>query len=666
MTNPSSLPWKLVAASPDMMDTAFSTRLFPSAWRPSLALSVYEPDDPPDGLCGQRLTYLKVTCCITGYQPSEEETDQIVAAFSEQPTDDQRAARDRVLSQYFACYGAVLNVGVFPGPRKVWREVTIDCAALPDARPDADVSNPIEIGGVKFIAEGVAANRFVDTFPPGGDGRAELHLHHTLVVTFAAGMNVGKVQAQIVHSSEAGVTMEAFRSGQTVGSRWSGHDQNTIHTLVIDEDGIDRVVFTAPHHQASLLEFRYEVPAGDTSDTKGIPLDDFPRIVSLDSPESSQVKVRGHHVGANRAVYQVLALPDVSESRDSSFLHDVHTIDGIHEFVLIVSRPQNMDGLCVETWLETGNFPENTDIKSSSLDYDESFEDFPVTETANSGFFSRDCKTIDADYTVGSGWVIDRRPERGHDAGHPGLKMMADRSNDVASGSLQDESYVAISDTTVSVKGTICGRRSPFAPAASFDRTYRVFTRLQQPKPALQQRSTEVERLLITARELSVCFRSKGKCPEVAIRPTRRIPKPDRAIVDEPFIKMNKALLSGDASTTSRSAAAKAFVRQVEQAMANSWRQPTRYPLGHVGFLDSEFFKERVQPLVPQDALRRTVASVPDLPKLVRAFGDRATVAEILELDLGQLARRAGITVEQAGDLRQRLLRIHTGGSKNS
>ena len=68
---------------------------------------------------------------------------------------------------------------------------------------------------------------------------------------------------------------------------------------------------------------------------------------------------------------------------------------------------------------------------------------------------------------------------------------------------------------------------------------------------------------------------------------------------------MNKALLSRDAPAAGSRAAArgpamKAFLKQVEQAMTNSWRLPGRYPLGQVGFLDSEFFKERIQPLVQQ------------------------------------------------------------------
>src|SRR4029453_10189013 len=107
---PTNVAWKLIAASPDMMDTVFCNKLFPSAWRSSLAVSVYEPplDEQPKGLCGQRLAYLKMTCSITGYQPSKEETDQIVASFPDQPTADQRPALDRLLSEYLPCYGGLV------------------------------------------------------------------------------------------------------------------------------------------------------------------------------------------------------------------------------------------------------------------------------------------------------------------------------------------------------------------------------------------------------------------------------------------------------------------------------------------------------------------------------------------------------------------------------
>ncbi|CCH79182.1 hypothetical protein BN12_4040014 [Nostocoides japonicum T1-X7] len=65
---PRDIPWKLVAVSPDMMDTDFCDRTFPYRWRSSLAISAYEPslDDLPEGMCGDRLTFLRVTSTITG------------------------------------------------------------------------------------------------------------------------------------------------------------------------------------------------------------------------------------------------------------------------------------------------------------------------------------------------------------------------------------------------------------------------------------------------------------------------------------------------------------------------------------------------------------------------------------------------------------------------
>ena len=58
---PIDVPWSLIAASPDMMDTTFCDDGFPPPWRSSLAIYAYEPspDDLPQQLCDQRVTYLK-------------------------------------------------------------------------------------------------------------------------------------------------------------------------------------------------------------------------------------------------------------------------------------------------------------------------------------------------------------------------------------------------------------------------------------------------------------------------------------------------------------------------------------------------------------------------------------------------------------------------------
>ncbi len=54
---PINIPWKQIAVSQDMMDKIFCNKLFPFAWRSSMAISVYEPppEDLPEELCGDFL-----------------------------------------------------------------------------------------------------------------------------------------------------------------------------------------------------------------------------------------------------------------------------------------------------------------------------------------------------------------------------------------------------------------------------------------------------------------------------------------------------------------------------------------------------------------------------------------------------------------------------------
>jgi hypothetical protein len=142
-------------------------------------------------------------------------------------------------------------------------------------------------------------------------------------------------------------------------------------------------------------------------------------------------------------------------------------------------------------------------------------------------------------------------------------------------------------------------------------------------------------------------------------KPRRPDVVPDKSIVDEPVIKINRALLNREALAVSRGPAMKAFLSQVERSMSNSWRFPWRYPLGTVGFLDTEFFRDRVEGTLPTEVRGRLLSSMAGLPaKLVSSLGDHATVADALKLDLSQLARRSGLSIEGAVRLRERILGI--------
>ncbi|MFG3604430.1 hypothetical protein [Micromonospora chersina] len=190
---PIDIPWKLIAVSPDMMDTTFGNKAFPFAFRSSLAISAFEPalDDLPSGIEDERVTYLKVSASITGYQPTKAEVDAGYAQFPAVPIEEL----NRVFTEYFACYGALLNVAVFPR-RRTMVELTQQCETFAGLTPGKAQASPLVRAGVSYSASGQSQIQVLDSYPPGGDASAELNIANQLVVTFPPCASVSAVVSQ--------------------------------------------------------------------------------------------------------------------------------------------------------------------------------------------------------------------------------------------------------------------------------------------------------------------------------------------------------------------------------------------------------------------------------------------------------------------------------------
>jgi hypothetical protein len=768
---PTNIPWKLIAVSPDMMDKRFCNQFFPYAWRSSLAISAYEPrrEELPEELCEGRITYLKVTCTITGYQPSEGETNdannipEVLAPFSGEATEDFRDAVERITADYFACYGSLLNVAVFPAKiEKEFKPTTINFARL-NREPDTILSNPFVHDGVEFEAEDQPNNRLVDIYEEGGDGNAELDIFIMVTIKLPLDKQIEKVTAEVVHYSAAGITMMAFKGSETTGSVVEGVEQGVLHELTIsDEDnGIDRVILKAPENKASLLKFTYYVVEEQTTRTDAIDLKEYPHIIDFEpktrdlyqsatetgevltgsksgvktdksfthtestqdsfsltqgisvpipgTPVTSNSEAKlsrtntdtdqdhwavstdasrerretnatatqlsqmynlltGYHAGTNRAVFLMLARPHTLQPTDHrTFVQGLRHIEGIQEFFLIVARPGNIEGLCVEAFLETGHFPEGTPIEVPDEEYEESSEEFTAKAFADNGWLSGSCSNIEDDetstYSIDTNWIVDRREKRmrqadqpvgsGWEPRHPGVAEIENNSNSQANSSLERYDYRATSDVSAGVFGTVCGQ-SAQRDKARFNRTYRVFTRKEQPRSSDDESEADIDNLLITRRGLCVCFKS-GDCPEIVPLPEPPIVlSPGRPIVEEPMVRIRPALLTRTAVSQSRAPAMKEFLKQVEKSLLNSWRSPKRYPLEQVGFLESDFFKNRLTRALPGAYLKTLLSQIRGLPKeVIKAFGNKETVADALKLDLVRFARKTGLTIEGAGAARR-------------
>ena len=131
---PIDIPWVRIAFSQDMVDEFVCNRSLPLRWRSSAAVVEYEPPEDQQEIEGFRVSYLKVCCSITGYQPNgteiqirnriarsgweKDDSAKTKGAFNERLADVDGKVGELV-NAYYPCYGAMLEVVVAPPNAKV-------------------------------------------------------------------------------------------------------------------------------------------------------------------------------------------------------------------------------------------------------------------------------------------------------------------------------------------------------------------------------------------------------------------------------------------------------------------------------------------------------------------------------------------------------------------
>jgi hypothetical protein len=349
---PVNVPWQLLAASPDMMDVTFCNARFPYAWRSSLAIWAYEPDpaDIPAELC-ERITFFKITCSITGLQFDNEGSSHLGPPpdvfFPTVPTEQLT----EILGEYLACYGVLLNAAFFPGveTKPVYTPATIDFSTV--HRPPADLPNPFTQQDARFEAPGQPRNRLVDIYPQDGDGLGELEVPKSLVVTLP---ETPRIAATLVHYSETGVTMQAFRGPELVGTQKSGPEQGQTHSLAVEADGIDRVVLSVGDDgDAALLSFTYF-----TATEAALELSDYPHITDFE-PKTRDLYQAATEEG------EILTASRSEVRTDKTLSHTNSTETGISASAKATIGVAELGGSLSHSWGETSQDTNTTQIDSS-------------------------------------------------------------------------------------------------------------------------------------------------------------------------------------------------------------------------------------------------------------------------------------------------------------
>jgi hypothetical protein len=616
---PVNIPWKLIAVSPDMMDTQMCNKHFPPEWRSSIAISVYEPaiEDLPAELC-DRITYIKVTCSITGYQPTAEDKKIAEVTFPDIPIEKL----NRVVGQYFACYGTLLNVSVGPPP---------DASATnPFERPKVDLKDYPHI--IDF--EPKTRDLYQTTTEEGEiltASRSEVNTSkgYTNADTTENGLAI----AGTIAGALVGATVSQPQIGAAIGGaigsavKWGDTTQNsTVKTVDDSRERRER------HATTTTLSQMYNL-------------------------------LTSYHAGTNRASFLMLARPHILQpTLHRTFIQGVRVIEGIQEFFLIVARPKEMKGLSIETFLETGHFPEDVEIKQN---YDITSKLIDVGPTRIDPDYVRinERRTLNIDHDLHGfevdGWEFD--PSRG-DAGRPGIHEELKHSDDDAQGitgggwyeelpAIENYSYETVKPDSVKIKALI---RSNVHNPTTFHRRYRIFLRKQKSSTGVPE--IDIGKMIITSRGLCTSFISGNPCPQSIVTHTGR--EFGESVVDERKISINRNMT--ESVQGSHAKFIKEGLRKIQNAMTTSAREFSRRPYGSTGFIDTDYFKDNVAGLIPKDRLEMKVNSIHNMPQKIAERLGKLSVQDALSLDLPVLARQCNLSLVEAAVARRVIMGIST------
>jgi hypothetical protein len=587
--------WHLLAVSRDMMDTTQGNARFPFAWRSSLAIYGAAPPPEEQIRCNQQTLYLKISATITGYQPSKEETEQGYVQFPDVPIEEM----DRIIKEYFACYGAFLQVAVFP------RLADTPLASYP---------------------------HIVDFEPKVRDLYQTATEHGEILSASKSGM---KTDRSFTHTEES----------QT------GLDLSAALKFPLDKDdkegGTGEVGGKLSHKWGETDKDTWQITADasrERRETTGM------------KTELSQMYnlLTGYHAGTNRAAFLMLPRPHILQPTDHrTFIQGLRVIEGVQDFFLIVQHPADMQGLCVDVSLDTGHFPEHVDIQEPEEVYEEMSEDFWVEAYADNGFWSGDRESFQVSIPAPGSWVVDR--QKG-DPGHPGVSELEDHCNNQARDTLRDYFYGVLNDITVSVSGSVKGA-ALYGPGAIFKRKYRACFRSEEPLPSSEQPFVATP-FLITNRRLGVCILKQNDC-FFEVPPDVGYWHDDGDwVANELSLEIPGGILTKAAQKESRTPVLKAVLREMETALVRNGRLRMRYPYGTVNYLASNYFLQQIAPYLPDSYMNAAIGDVAEVPAQVReALGAHTTVRQLLDMDLATLSRRANVGLQEAIALKQKLLR---------
>ncbi len=325
---PNDIVWHLVATSDDMI--ANHIKRFPHAmWKSSLAVFAYDPDpdtDLPDQLKlqGREITYLKVVCSITSYVPPCEECPPPPAPVTtiedygeNQANLDAWRQKCKIISdaehKAYGCSGALLQVAIYP---KKEADETYDPDKLAyfsafEPKKRELIEAATESGETMTMSKSDVNVRKGTTATNSTDNYDILN-----------GVNMG--------GGFAGASAQIGVTGQ-----WGTIKKSGTESVNVTNSDASRELREGSSHTANISHLYH--------------------------------LLNSYHLGTNRAIFFMQSRPHTLQQKDQyTFIDGPQHIEGIQEFFLVVSRPEDMEieDYCLDALLYTAHLDDEASAKA--------------------------------------------------------------------------------------------------------------------------------------------------------------------------------------------------------------------------------------------------------------------------------------------------------------
>lgn len=304
---PVDIPWERWCVSEDMMDKEACDSDRPAKWQSSIAVFKYVPEEDYQSYKGRKITYVKIVCTITGYQPKKEEIQGILSNWAGiTGSEIAQAEFEKILSDIRPCIQAIVQVTVTPlSGEKV---KLADYPYIMDFQPKKRELYEMASDTKEFMSRSM----------------------ESLDIRKSAGATASQEILDIDQGFNLGVNFQYQGTGG--GLQYGNKGEVGTKTIGGSESGLVRT--------ADESRERRETVSHTTQITQLYHL--------LDS----------YHQGTNRAVFLMQPRPHVIAGTDGFVSSEPRPLDGIQEFFFVINQPENQDDFCLDVRLDTGHLYE--------------------------------------------------------------------------------------------------------------------------------------------------------------------------------------------------------------------------------------------------------------------------------------------------------------------